>query len=346
MTLIANEHQSKDAAEGLEIFLQSGDFYFGNAPTVVSTVLHSRTVITFWHPKTRIGGMCHITLPDSSEGNCEMQYGDCAITEFAKLAHKYNTPTREYEVRVYAGAGTQTADLVRQEQTLDKVHRLLKLTQFNITEIDAVAGLSRKIKLDMSDGKVIKSDIGNVAVEKKQAVSKQQDRDEFAFEIFLYPGDLYFGRAPTIVSTLLGSCVAVTLWHPTENIGGMCHVVLPELPGDSCDINKNDSDSGRCNMRYADCAICEFAKQTAKFKTKAADYEVHIYGGSDMFPHMKKPEGMKVGDRNIEKTKELLKLYKFNVKEIDAGGSNSRKIKLDLSDGSVDVRKTSKPVEG
>ena len=335
MALVADKHQvDKAAVDTMEIFLQSGEFYFGSAPTVISTMLHSRTVITFWHPTSRIGGMCHIEMVDSPQGKCEMHYGDCAITEFAKLANKYHTPTQEFEVRVFAGAGTQTADIVRQEQTLDKVHQLLKQKQFKITEIDADAGCSRKIKLDMSDGHIEKQVVGKTVADKKQVVNKQKANDEFALEVFLHPGDLYFGSAPTIISTLLGSCVSVTLWHPKKKIGGMSHIILPE------------STSGKCEMRYGDCAVGEFAKQAVRYQTKTNEYEVHIYGGSDMFPDMKKSENLKIGDRNVDKVKELLNLYKFHVAMVDTGGTNSRKIKLDLSDGSVGIRKTSKPVEG
>ena len=47
-------------------------------------------------------------------------------------------------------------------------------------------------------------------------------------DVFLQPGDFYFGEAGTRIRTLLGSCVAITLWHPILHIGGMCHIMLPE----------------------------------------------------------------------------------------------------------------------
>jgi len=49
-------------------------------------------------------------------------------------------------------------------------------------------------------------------------------------EIFLGPGDLFFGDRDTRIRTLLGSCVAVTLWHPRAKLGGMCHFVVPTRP--------------------------------------------------------------------------------------------------------------------
>ena len=211
-------------------------------------------------------------------------------------------------------------------KNIEKIKNFLKLNEFDLTELDIDVNGSRKIKFDLHDGRVYKKIIKKTPLIKKESVKSDVD----AMEIFLHPGELYFGRAPTIVSTLLGSCVAATLWHSKAMIGGMCHIILPESQG------------GKCDMKYGDCAIAEFVKQAAKYATKTNEYEVHIYGGSDMFPGMKKSEGMKIGDRNIEKVKELLKFYKFHIKEIDTGGSNSRKIKLDLSNGSVGIRKASK----
>jgi chemotaxis protein CheD len=47
-------------------------------------------------------------------------------------------------------------------------------------------------------------------------------------EVFLNPGEFHFGDGKTRISTLLGSCVSITLWHPRKRIGGMCHFMLTE----------------------------------------------------------------------------------------------------------------------
>jgi hypothetical protein len=51
--------------------------------------------------------------------------------------------------------------------------------------------------------------------------------------------------------TLLGSCVAITLWHPTRRIGGMCHFLLPERKR-----RTNEPPDGR----YGDEAVAEMVK--------------------------------------------------------------------------------------
>ena len=50
-------------------------------------------------------------------------------------------------------------------------------------------------------------------------------------DLVLQPGEWFFGQSPNRISTLLGSCVAVTVWHPILRCGGLCHSDLCSLPG-------------------------------------------------------------------------------------------------------------------
>ena len=330
MALVVNEQSNTTSnTEGLEMFIQAGELYFGNAPTLVSTMLHSRTAISFWHPATRIGGLCHVVKAESPSGEQDMQYGNCAIEEFARLADKYHTPLSEYEVKIFGGAVKDGKDARQHEITLDTICSLVKKNGFKVSQINGLSANSRKLRLDLSTGVVASREVARTSGENHKARVSSKSHDS-AMEIFLHPGEIYFGKEPTIISTLLGSCVAATLWHPKEKVGGMCHIVLPESP------------EGKCEMKYGDCAIDEFVKQITRYQTQAKDYVVNLYGGSDMFPDMEKSAGMKIGERNLKKTQQLLEHYNFRISEVDAGGTHSRKIRLDLSNGSVGIRKHGK----
>ena len=65
-------------------------------------------------------------------------------------------------------------------------------------------------------------------------------------EIFLHPGDWYFGDKHHKVRTLLGSCVSITLWHPKAKLGGMCHYLL---------ARRTDRRSAALSGRYGDEAM-------------------------------------------------------------------------------------------
>ena len=143
-------------------------------------------------------------------------------------------------------------------------------------------------------------------------------------KLFLSPGELYFGREADEIGTLLGSCVAVTLWHPGLKIGGMCHVLLPE------------QGERECSARYADCAIGEFQELIAAWGTTPGEYIVGVYGGGIMFPHLER-RGQNVGARNIEFVCRCLAAKGFDVGESDVGGDHYRRVTLDVETGRVRV---------
>jgi len=45
---------------------------------------------------------------------------------------------------------------------------------------------------------------------------------------FLKPGELMITEVPTIVTTVLGSCVAITMFSERCSVGGICHAMLPK----------------------------------------------------------------------------------------------------------------------
>jgi chemotaxis protein CheD len=66
----------------IEIFLQPGEYYVGDADCRIRTLLGSCVSITLWHPKMRIGGMTHFLLSErGSDQVLELdgRYGDEAM---------------------------------------------------------------------------------------------------------------------------------------------------------------------------------------------------------------------------------------------------------------------------
>jgi len=136
-------------------------------------------------------------------------------------------------------------------------------------------------------------------------------------------GGFYFGDDEDDIYTLLGSCVAVTLWHPTLKLAGMCHILLPERGQD------------KSSTRFADCAVKKFLEMIHSNKTKPHQYEVGVYGGGNMFPLINKSNKELLGTRNVNKMESLLILEGFRVKYKDAGGEVARKLILNRHTGSI-----------
>ena len=158
-----------------------------------------------------------------------------------------------------------------------------------------------------------------------------------ALEIFLQPGDLYFGEGKTRIRTLLGSCVAITLWHPQRQIGGMCHYMLPQRPrpkpGDEMD------------GRYAEDAMQMFMRELRRSKSKPSDYQVKLFGGGSMFAQPSHARaGMNISQKNVEFGRALMTQYGFKTHGEDLGGNGHRNVILDLWSGDVWVKHAVKNV--
>jgi len=150
-----------------------------------------------------------------------------------------------------------------------------------------------------------------------------------AIEVCLQPGEFYFGDASARVHTLLGSCVAITLWHPTRLIGGMCHYLLPsrQQPGRQLD------------GKYADEAMELFLLETARHHTRLEEYQVKLFGGGTMFPgYGKKIAGATVADNNVAAAHRLVARHRLQLSAQDLGRSGHRNVIFDIGSGHVWVR--------
>lgn len=150
-------------------------------------------------------------------------------------------------------------------------------------------------------------------------------------EIFLEPGDFFFGEAMTRIRTVLGSCIAITMWHPTRRIGGMCHYMLPTRGGPK-------SINDRLDGKYADEAVELFMRACKKYRSHLGEFEIKVMGGANMFPGQEMrpadaPAG--VGARNVEYATNLIQQYGGKVFKQHVGDTGHRRIIFDIWSGEV-----------
>ncbi len=143
------------------------------------------------------------------------------------------------------------------------------------------------------------------------------------------PGQWYFGREATSVRTLLGSCVAVTLWHPVKRLGGMCHYLLPERRG---------ATTAGLDGRYGTEAIDLLLQRLQRAGTRPDEYVAHLYGGADTMPES---TGVKfnVGERNIEIGWTLIDRHGFQLDGVDVGDHVPRTVTLFVETGEIEMKR-------
>ncbi len=147
-----------------------------------------------------------------------------------------------------------------------------------------------------------------------------------AVDVFLQPGEVYFGGRDTRIRTLLGSCVAIVMWHPGMRAGGMCHYMLPGAPA-----RRQVALDGR----YADDAMALMLREIQKTDTAPADYQVKLFGGGNMFAAHRSAREGHVGAKNVEVARTLLKQHGFSSCAEHLGGVGHRTVLFDIWSGHV-----------
>ncbi|HIJ78094.1 MAG: chemotaxis protein CheD [Desulfobulbaceae bacterium] len=137
--------------------------------------------------------------------------------------------------------------------------------------------------------------------------------------VILGPGELFVARKPTIITTILGSCVAVCLYCPQHRIGAMCHGVLPRFGKQF----ENDS------FRFVVSSIRHMVEVMANGKKHCPNSGLvaKVFGGAEVLGFSRKSSKKgSIGVQNIEAARNSLKDLSVSIKVEEVGGVNGRKL--------------------
>lgn len=143
--------------------------------------------------------------------------------------------------------------------------------------------------------------------------------------LVLQPGEWFFGQAPGVIKTLLGSCVAVTVWHPILHCGGMCHYLLPNRPRGDQGLQIPSARYGVDALEFLHCEMIERAPMS--------EYHVACFGGAMMFSG-----NQTIGQSNAALALKWMSLHSLLPVHSEMGGMKGRKINLDLDSGVIAVQ--------
>lgn len=148
----------------------------------------------------------------------------------------------------------------------------------------------------------------------------------------LMPGEYYFGNDVQYVETILGSCIAITMWHPKKSLVGMCHYVLPLKL-----VDRSVTDLGR----YGYLAMEALFNSAKAWSTDISEYRYGVYGGGNMFPCGRHKLESNIGDKNRDLALAVLNKYRLKISQQRTGGDLYRKIIMNCKTGLVNVIETS-----
>jgi chemotaxis protein CheD len=144
--------------------------------------------------------------------------------------------------------------------------------------------------------------------------------------VYLHPGQLHVATEPTLVTTILGSCVAVCLWDITQGIGGINHYLLP--------VGLKTASNG---LRYGNVAIEHLLEKLERTGARRSNLRAKVFGGACVLDAMR-DRANHLGDKNVEMAQRVLAEAGIPVVASDVGGSRGRKLIFYPHDGTVLVK--------
>jgi chemotaxis protein CheD len=152
---------------------------------------------------------------------------------------------------------------------------------------------------------------------------------------FLKPGELIVAEEPCIISTLLGSCVAVTMVSRRIGFGAICHALLPSCAeGNGCDCTER--------FRHVECSIRGMIEAFRDRGVPCSGIEAKVFGGADMFRSGSGADGRAtVGRQNVARANLILAAEGIRIAAFDVGGRQGRKIFFYTQTGDVYLRRLS-----
>lgn len=142
--------------------------------------------------------------------------------------------------------------------------------------------------------------------------------------IFMKPGELYVLETPAVISTILGSCVAVTIFNRRLKVGGICHALLPMCP----------ANNGHERFRYVDSAVAYMLRKFGQIGVRRDEMEVKLLGGADVLDRTN-GSAISVGQKNVESALEIMRNEDIRLAVSDVGGKLGRKVHFYTDTGRV-----------
>jgi chemotaxis protein CheD len=143
--------------------------------------------------------------------------------------------------------------------------------------------------------------------------------------IYLHPGELAATSAPSVISTVLGSCVCVCLLDPVTRSGGANHFLLPYL-------TRGDGSSSR----FGGTAMEMLFTRMLSLGCEKRNLTARIFGGASQF----EVSGgrISIGQQNVQVATRFLEDEGIPILVQEVGGSRGRKLVFHTETGDVFVR--------
>lgn len=139
---------------------------------------------------------------------------------------------------------------------------------------------------------------------------------------FLYASSLIVSNKPTLVKTVLGSCVSVCLFDKENGVGGINHFMLPYWQGNEL-----------ASPKFGNVAMKKLVEKAICLGADMKYLKAKIFGGAEVLNYQNCH--YKIGNKNIEIAKSFLRESEIPIVSSDTGGNYGRKITFNTESGEV-----------
>jgi chemotaxis protein CheD len=144
---------------------------------------------------------------------------------------------------------------------------------------------------------------------------------------FLKPGYIILPKHPTVISTVVGSCIAVCIYDKNRKSGGMNHFQLPRFPQDK-----------PATARYGDVSTLTLIRMMITDGAGTKHLEAQIFGGA----HNPKLSKKNIGRENLVVARKIVVGKGIKIVSEDVGGEKGRKIVFNTGTNEIGVLKVEK----
>ena len=159
-------------------------------------------------------------------------------------------------------------------------------------------------------------------------------RNAVTQEIYVQPGELIVAASPSILHTVLGSCVGMTFQAAERGIAALCHPMLPR-----CSMKAEQTTDKRSDTRYVDYAIRAVGKTFDAKGIKRSGVVVKVFGGGDVLPFARGSGRPTVGHLNSAVARQVLSEEGFVVAAESMGGTRGLHLTFNTVTGEVLLRR-------
>lgn len=153
-----------------------------------------------------------------------------------------------------------------------------------------------------------------------------------ATHVFVKLAEIQATQGEAVFSCVgLGSCVGVALFDPVSKVGGMAHIMLPEV---------NDVNSSQRPGKYANTAIPWLIETMERLGADRSRVVAAVAGGAQMCFGKTVPAVLAIGSRNALAIQKELDRAGVKCVGADVGGNLGRTFTFESNSGTVTVRTT------